>query len=467
VHRDLKPANVMVGRFGEVYVMDWGVARVVAHDASRERSTTAIDLADLSRPAPGSRADGAVTHDGTILGTPGFMAPEQAAGDLAAVGPAADVWSVGAMLYVLLCGHTPYRHPGGATDAAAILLQQRREPPPSPHTLDRTAPVELVAICEKAMQHDPAQRYATMTALADDLRAYLDDRVVRAHRTGAMAEFRKWVRRHRGAASGIFASALLAVIGAVWIWSVETRASADVRAARDAALRQAYVANLAAADASLRTVEIAEAVRRLHGCDASLRAFEWHHLRLRTDSALRVLRLGDASIEALALAPDGARFVAGRADGTLCTVDIESGAIVGEAAGHPTRICGATWSPDGRRLATASWDNTARLWNAATLALEHELAGHQFPVAAVAFAPDGTSLATAGWDDTVRLWNVRTGQPLRTLTGHEDGVLCVAFSADGTTCSCSRTARRRANATAGAVPHPRPSGSSRTATPGV
>jgi tetratricopeptide (TPR) repeat protein len=212
IHRDLKPANVMVGGFGEVYVMDWGLARVLdAEDAKDLR----IDQSRLgiAGAAFDDEEDALMTMDGDIVGTPSFMPPEQALGELAAMGPHSDVYSVGAMLYMLLAGHKPYVRPDEKLGLLDIVLKVQSQ---APHPLDKEAPdapQELVAICEKAMQRDPRRRYPDMSGLAEDLRAYLEGKVVQAFETGAIAELRKWVARNKPLAGAMAAGVLALVAG--------------------------------------------------------------------------------------------------------------------------------------------------------------------------------------------------------------------------------------------------------------
>lgn len=201
IHRDLKPANIMVGRFGETYVLDWGLAR-----ARSDRGDAAPTESGLLE-----------TLEGDVLGTPAYMSPEQARGSLDDVGPHSDVYAVGAILYHLLCGSPPYLGQGSVESAHELLGAIRAGPAPPVHESRTGVPVELASICERAMAYRPADRYPTMEALAADLRAYLEDRVVQAYRTGSLAEFRKWVRRNRGlslsAAAGLLVLiAVLAVI---------------------------------------------------------------------------------------------------------------------------------------------------------------------------------------------------------------------------------------------------------------
>jgi formylglycine-generating enzyme required for sulfatase activity/serine/threonine protein kinase len=218
VHRDLKPGNVMVGRFGEVYVMDWGLARVRGR---KDEKDLRIDAAEAT-VVGGSRTEHVgtpdsplVTRDGDVIGTPSYMAPEQALGRQDEVGPHSDVYAVGALLYDLLAGRMPYEEPGQRRSGHEIWARVRSGPPDPIHALAPDAPAELLAICEKAMAREVRERYPDMGALAEDLRAFLEHRVVAAYRTGALVELEKWIRRNRSLAGAIAAGALALAAGLV------------------------------------------------------------------------------------------------------------------------------------------------------------------------------------------------------------------------------------------------------------
>ena len=203
VHRDLKPANIMVGRFGEVYVMDWGLAKVKGRDEVADRRLREkVEASDLTvqterRPEEAGSSDSPlVTMDGSVVGTPSFMAPEQAAGDLDSTDQRSDVYSLGAILYVILTGQPPYLPPGTQISPRAIWARLMEEPPKPVHQVNPKAPPELMAVCEKAMGRDPAERYENSLDFAEDLQRFLDGRAVRAYRTGALTELGKWCKRN-------------------------------------------------------------------------------------------------------------------------------------------------------------------------------------------------------------------------------------------------------------------------------
>jgi serine/threonine protein kinase/tetratricopeptide (TPR) repeat protein len=202
VHRDLKPANVMIGRHGEVQLLDWGLAKVLRQAAPEPAPADAAATAGtLGVAARGETVGGAVT------GTPAYLSPEQARGNSAKVGPPADVWALGGTLSQILTGRAPF-HEGTCTEVVAKLLDG--EGPPRPREVDRAVPRELDAICAKAMAVDPARRYASALALAEDVQAFLEHRPVTAYPEGRLPRATKWLRRHRRSV-GAAAAVLLAL----------------------------------------------------------------------------------------------------------------------------------------------------------------------------------------------------------------------------------------------------------------
>ncbi|HEX4416852.1 MAG TPA: serine/threonine-protein kinase [Kofleriaceae bacterium] len=209
IHRDLKPGNVVIGAFGEVAVIDWGLGKLV-DGAPPELAT--------GEPAP--LDDAALTGHSAVVGTPAYMAPEQASG--ASVDRRTDVYALGAMLYHVLTGDVPY--PGA--DADATLAQVASGPPPAIDAREPRVPRDLAAIVGKAMARAPDQRYPSAAELADDLRRYQTGRLVAAHRYGLGTRLWRWLRRRQArVAAGAGAAAVIAAAATV-IWA-GGRAPAD------------------------------------------------------------------------------------------------------------------------------------------------------------------------------------------------------------------------------------------------
>ena len=256
IHRDLKPANIMVGAFGETYVMDWGLARLVDQKDTRDlrvrEAGPALDRIETERGdrAASSPDSPLVTMDGHVIGTPAYMAPEQAEGRLNDVGPHSDIYAMGCILYQLLTGRMPYTQPGTRVSPLAILRGVTQGPPEAIHRLNDSVPAELVAICDKAMDRSIPDRYPSMLDLAGDLRAYLERRVVSAYESGALAELKKWVLRNRALTAT--AAAALVVLSLVLAW-----AFGSIRSERDLARSQE-------AEATARKVEFDQLAGMVH-----------------------------------------------------------------------------------------------------------------------------------------------------------------------------------------------------------
>jgi serine/threonine-protein kinase len=201
LHRDLKPANVMLGPYRETLIVDWGLAKPFARDeAERAGEDTLVP----------SGHGGADTAPGQVKGTPAYMSPEQAAGRWDVVGPASDIYSLGAMLYALLTGQPPVK----GSDLFGMLEQVKRGEVAPPRQVKPGVPKALEAICRKAMAREPAARYATALELAADVEHWLADEPVSAYREAWPARLARRARRHRtlvfsaGAALAVLALSL-------------------------------------------------------------------------------------------------------------------------------------------------------------------------------------------------------------------------------------------------------------------
>ncbi|QDU69932.1 bifunctional serine/threonine-protein kinase/formylglycine-generating enzyme family protein [Engelhardtia mirabilis] len=274
VHRDLKPDNIMVGAFGAVYVMDWGLARLVGEEEevvaevdayaspTVEPASVVTDGRDRSQS---DHADPTTTREGTVLGTLAYMSPEQAQGRHGDVGPASDEYALGAILYHVLAGHAPYGELGRAADDFDTLYDRVRQT--RPLSIDEAAPqapAELRAICRRAMAAEPADRYPDVGDFVDDLRAYLERRVVRAHRTGVLVSAAKWIERNRALSGAVAAGLLLACLsGAGWLAS-EARAAEKALEAQSLESARDNYASIARLD------ELERSASELQSIDPSL-----------------------------------------------------------------------------------------------------------------------------------------------------------------------------------------------------
>ncbi|HZW29199.1 MAG TPA: serine/threonine-protein kinase, partial [Isosphaeraceae bacterium] len=228
LHRDIKPGNIMLGPFGETLVMDWGVAKPVGRSepATGGQAPSAPSDEPTIRPYSGG---GGATLRGQAVGTPSYMSPEQAAGELDAMGPASDVYSLGATLYVLLANRPPF-----AGEPAEVLEDVQRGRFVAPRAIQPRVPRVLEAICRKAMAVQPARRYSSALALADDLERWLADEPVSAWREPWTARLRRWVRRHQPIVAGAAAAVIVAIAAlglAVPVLSIAWRNEAEARRA--------------------------------------------------------------------------------------------------------------------------------------------------------------------------------------------------------------------------------------------
>lgn len=225
VHRDLKPTNVMVGKHGEVYVMDFGLARVL----SAQGEVKSV-RAELREEDPLSRH---VTQRGGWLGSLGYNPPEQLKLDLERIDERSDVYSVGALLYHLLSNRRPLPREERKAKYDSEYEWLTNERPPSLAEVAPTAPAELRSIVERAMAPDPGRRFATMKSLRDDLQRYLEGKPVVSHRTGVWIELTKWVKRNRALSLAIGGAALFALAASVAITVIQVRNRALVELETD------------------------------------------------------------------------------------------------------------------------------------------------------------------------------------------------------------------------------------------
>jgi len=277
LHRDIKPSNVMVGEFGETVVLDWGLAKARNQaDVHEEGFAEALKALNV-----GGDGELSKTSYGQIVGTPAYMPPEQARGHLEQVDERSDVYSLGAVLYELLTGTTP--HVGESK--LEILLHVIEQTPRPVETLAPDAPPELVAICNRALQKDPARRYPSAKELADDVRRFQSGAVVRAYDYTLRQQLLRFYQRNRATVRTAAAAGLVLVAGLAY-YNVRLYQSREGERAQRLAAEQSnaqlqeevYASTMVAAQKYVNELNVERALEYLERCPEDKRGWEWGHL---------------------------------------------------------------------------------------------------------------------------------------------------------------------------------------------
>jgi WD40 repeat protein/serine/threonine protein kinase/tetratricopeptide (TPR) repeat protein len=441
LHRDIKPSNLLLDETGNVWVTDFGLAK--------------------------AETDGDnLTHTGDIVGTLRYMAPERfnGQGDLRS-----DVYSLGLTLYELLLLRPAFDE----SDRNRLVRQVMHDEPVRPRKINPRVPRDLETVVLKAIARDPAQRYQTPAAMADDLKRFVEDRPVKARRISNAEKFWRWCRRNP-----VIAGLLTALVVGFWIgfalvtfhyWKAETARQNEARerhAAEDARQREAeqreqaektlYYSNIARARLEWQANNGDDAELILDNCPADRRGWEWHFLKQLCHKELFALDgHSQGGVRSVAYSPDG-RFIASAGGGNPFYITQGPGSIqpgevvlwnaatrerVRALQAHKHLVKSVAFSPDSQWLVSTSLDQTAKIWEVATGAELRTLPVHGEPAdpeasTSATFSPDGKQLATSG-GKRIDLWDVtRDGRkppaPRLTLRGHQLPLLsAVVFRPDG------------------------------------
>jgi WD40 repeat protein/serine/threonine protein kinase len=466
IHRDLKPANILLS-------LDVSPRQAASKADVLQNVTCKITDFGLAKQLD----DVGQTQTGAIMGTPSYMAPEQAEGKKK-VEPLADVYALGAILYECLTGRPPFK---AATSLDTIMQVVADEPVP-PRQLQSKVPRDLETICLKCLRKDPRKRYASALLLADDLRRFGEGKPINARRVGAFGRLSRWCARNPtvAALTATVAISLMAGTGIASYFAVQARNRAkdadesanQAREEKYLAFRRAYVADMRLAQRAWEEGQIGRVLELLHGQrpeetgDLDLRGFEWFYWQRRCRSDLltlkaRTLPSQPDSFSRVVFGHQGSRLYTirpgkwgppslgpGRELTSTPTLVRECDAHTGKelrswqfATGGVLYYQCAVLSPDCRRLACVSnSNNVVRVWDLAENRQIWQSPIRLPSILCLAFSQDGCRLAIAGGDNTfppppvpseLKIWDLDTGKLVHSLPGHPKPVCSVVFSADG------------------------------------
>jgi WD40 repeat protein/tRNA A-37 threonylcarbamoyl transferase component Bud32/tetratricopeptide (TPR) repeat protein len=409
IHRDVKPSNILLDADGRPHLMDFGLAK--------------RDAGEIT-----------MTLDGEILGTPAYMSPEQASGEAHKVDGRSDIYSLGVILYLLLCGELPFRG-----NPRMLVHQVRNDEPRPPRRLVDTIPRDLETICLKAMAKEPARRYATARDLAADLGRFLAGEPILARPVGRLTKLVLWARRNPRVAGLSAAVYLLLVALAAGGVTGFLRLRAARSEARDNVVRLNLQNGVRLVQGGALSAALPWLVQSLKA-DAPNPEREAIH-RTRIASILRqsprpiATWMLDGPIHAAQFSPDGTRvLIAGGAAARV--FDVSTGEPVTptlrparskDSAAAGCRAVG--FSPDGARLLT-TFGSEARIWDARTGRATTPPLDHEQPVHWAAFSPDGKIVATC-IGPRIHVRETGSGREIRPPFSHPDLVRHAAFSPDG------------------------------------
>jgi WD40 repeat protein len=435
VHRDLKPANVLLTSDGTPKITDFGLAK------------------QLDSPS-------SATQSGAVVGTPSYMAPEQAAGKNRAVGPAADVYALGAILYELLTGRPPFK----AETALDTLMQVVSDEPVPPSALQRKVPRDLETIVLKCLRKEPPRRYASADDLAAELCRFREGKPILARPVGRLERLGRWCRRNPLVA-GLTLLVALALLGGAGVSAyfavqagrrAEEAGASAVRAEQEtAAARQTlYRAEMDLAQRAWeegRVGHLRDVLQRQrpeHTGGLDLRGFEWGYLDRCCQGELLTLTGPGDGVATLAFHPDGKRLAAALTgkDGAPAVVrvwDTTTGEVVFTVPARAEPVRDMVFSPDGASLVLVE-DEAVTTRDATSGALRQSLAvggPAGTTIRRVAFRPDGKRLAVASaeaqdeeWSAKalgIRIWDLETRKEIFKFQGPEARVTYLVYSPDG------------------------------------
>lgn len=435
IHRDLKPANAMIGEFGETVLLDWGLAKIKgAKDVYAGKLQDTLRLLRLEKPDHTPR-----TQAGEALGTPHYMPPEQAKGEIEDLDERSDVYSMGALIYEVLTGRPPF----DGNTAEDILLQVVGSNPTPVEEIEPDCPPELIAICAKAMAKDRDDRYHSMLELRDDLLRFQTGAFVRSYRynlwetlTRYYAQYRIWVNATAAAALILILMGIYSYVNILQARNRERDQRIIAEAAEEKASREAYVAQIRLAQAQINENAFDNAVDTLFATSPDEREWEWGYLL--NQASPEALRLEfDSTVAKTAYSPDGNRLLVLTTGAGNYMHDAHTGARIAKLQGTDVNCNAIEFEAGGKRIVGATVTGEGRIWDAQdgtllkTLVLtpkkDREL------LMSAEFSHDGTSVLLCTSSGVATIWDAATGERLKSLRSGVGGAHGAYFGRDDQT----------------------------------
>jgi WD40 repeat protein len=413
IHRDLKPANIMLGPDGSPRVTDFGLAKELG------------------------RSSGA-TSTGRILGTPSYMAPEQATGHSKDVGPATDVYGLGTILYEMLTGHPPFC---AETAWDTIQMVTKADPVP-PRRLQPTVPRDLETICLTCLNKSPQGRYPSAAALADDLHNFLEDEPIRARPIGLVGQVIKWARRRKAVAALLVVSFLalvtFMVTHAIYDRNLAQALDREKKLSQESHDRLVYLLVSQGANA-LNEGDWFGALPWFAGAlfleQGESGREQMHRIRLgvilRQCPRLRQIWFHVGFVHHAQFSSDGQLVLTASEDGTARIWRADTGVEAFPPFQHSGPVYYAAFHPDNQQIVTAGKDGSARVWSLDDFRRPLFTLKHEGPVVLACFSPKGERILTASEDGSARLWRRGTGRPFGLPLQHKGPVRQAVFSPNG------------------------------------